>query len=56
MGKMPCPKKVMKNLDDLHAQIPPGGLLDPKLRKGFGENFNVEKIRKSLFGNKAVRF
>lgn len=49
-NKMPKPKKVMNNLDDLRSEIPKEGLLSPKLRAGFGEKFDVEKIHKQMFG------
>ena len=47
--QMPKPKAVMNNLDDLRREIPERGLLDPKLREGFGENFNVVKMHKKMF-------
>ena len=48
--QMPKPKKTMKNLDDLRKEIPEGGLLNPGLRKGFGEKFDVSGLKKKLFG------
>ncbi len=56
MGKkvrdvMSLPKSNnMPTLGDLRKTIPAGGLTNPGLRKGFGQEFDVKKLHKRLLG------
>jgi hypothetical protein len=45
---LPKPKAWKKGLDDIRAEIPQGGLSNPRLRKM--DKFDTQKLHKKLFG------